>query len=113
MTNTHGPSIYIPNDKNIFDALQHKKVTHSTLLEFLRKRGIFLSSNIEKDELVSLIASLTLDYHDYLWLCKQLENPNRKDKTTHSVMKGEVSNEQIMKACKTVKANIGIDILVN
>lgn len=109
MTNTHGPSIYIPNDKNIFDALQHKKVTHSTLLEFLRKRGVFLSSNIEKDELVSLIASLTLDYHDYLWLCKQLENPNRKDKTTHSVMKGEVSNEQIMKACKTVKANIGID----
>ncbi len=38
-----GPSIYIPTDKNIFDALQHKKVTQGELVIFLRKRGILVA----------------------------------------------------------------------
>jgi len=101
-----GPSVYIPTDKNIFDALQHKKVTQSELVNFLRKRGIIVSSNISKQELSEKICSLTLSYIDFIWISKLLENPNRKDKTTHSKLKGEIEEKQIRTACKIIKSNI-------
>ncbi len=101
-----GPSIYIPTDKNIFDALQHKKVTHSELVSFLRGRGILVSSGASKDALIEKISSLTLSYSDFNWIGKLLENPNRKDKTTHSKLKGEIEDAQIQAACASVKANL-------
>lgn len=101
-----GPSIYIPTDKNIFDALQHKKVTHSELVSFLRGRGIWVSSSTSKDALVEKISSLTLSHSDFNWIGKLLENPNRKDKTTHSKLKGEIEDAQIQAACSAVKANL-------
>lgn len=101
-----GPSIYIPTDKNIFDALQHKKVTHSELVLFLRGRGILVSSNTSKDALIEKISSLTLSYSNVNWIGKLLENPNRKDKTTHSKLKGEIKDTQIQAACSAVKANL-------
>jgi hypothetical protein len=106
MTKLAGPSIYIPTDKNIYDALKHKKVTQTELVVFLRRRGIIVSRTANKDELVEKISSLTLEYADFNWLGKLLENPNRKDKTTHTQLKGELSLEQINKACQTVKSNI-------
>ncbi|OBU20673.1 hypothetical protein [Photobacterium aquimaris] len=101
-----GPSIYIPTDKNIFDALQHKKVTQAELVIFLRSRGIIVSQSVAKQILVEKICSMTLSYSDFNWIGKQLENPNRKDKTTHSKLKGEVDDCQIKSACSIVKANL-------
>jgi len=101
-----GPSIYIPTDKNIFDALQHKKVTQSELVTFLRKRGALVSKSIEKQKLVEKISALTLSYSDFQWLCRLLENPNRKDKTTHSTLRGNIGSQQIKAACETIKNNI-------
>lgn len=101
-----GPSIYVPTDKNIFDALQHKKVTLSELVYFLRKRGIIVSNQSSKQRLIEKISSLTLGYSDFCWIGKLLENPNRKDKTTHSKLNGEVLDNQIQSACAVVKANL-------
>lgn len=101
-----GPSIYIPTDKNIFDALQHKKVTQGELVSFLSRRGILVSRNISKQQLTEKICAMTLSYSDFNWVAKLLENPNRKDKTTHSKLKGDVEYSQISSACSTVKANL-------
>ncbi|MCK8069830.1 MULTISPECIES: hypothetical protein [Vibrio] len=101
-----GPSIYIPTDKNIFDALQHKKVTQNELVSFLRKRGVLVSNNVSKQGLTEKISSLTLSYTDFNWIGKLLENPNRKDKTTHSKLKGDINVKQITNACATVKAQL-------
>lgn len=101
-----GPSVYIPTDKNIFDALLHKKVTQSELVNFLRRRGILVSGNISKQELSEKICSLTLSYFDFNWVCKLLENPNRKDKTTHSKLKGDIQDKQINSACSIIKSNL-------
>jgi hypothetical protein len=101
-----GPSIYIPTDKNIFDALQHKKVTQGELVTFLRKRGILVALGASKQELIEKICSLTLSYADIKWIGRLLENPNRKDKTTHSNLKGDVEEKQITGACSVVKANL-------
>lgn len=106
MTKPVGPSIYIPTDKNIYDALKHKKVTQAELVGFLRRRGVLVSKSASKDVLVEKISTLTLDHADFNWLGKLLENPNRKDKTTHTQLKGKLTPEQINKACQTVKQNI-------
>lgn len=109
MSNATGPAVYIPTDKNIFDALQHKKVTQLELLKFLRTRGIFFPLNAPKDMLIERITLLNFGYHDFIWLTKLLENPNKKEKSTHTTLKFEVTEDDVRKACTTVKSNIEID----
>ncbi|WP_220487591.1 hypothetical protein [Shewanella sp. SR43-4] len=108
MTSKTGPSIFVPSDKNVFDALLQKRVTHSSLLGFLIDRGIFVSPKTEKYELVNLISSLTLDYHDYIWITTQLEHHNRKEKSTYSVVKAEVSTDELDKACQQVREKMNL-----
>lgn len=102
MTKQQSPSIYVPTDKNIFDAIQHKKVTHSSLLEFLRRRGLFCSNSSDKHSLSSRVSRLTFDYENYLDICKLLENPNKREKSTQSTIKTEATVLDITKACKSV-----------
>jgi hypothetical protein len=106
MINNSGPSIYVPTDKNIYDALKHKKITVSELIIFLRGRGVFVSNNIDKDKLIEKISSLTFGYKDFQWICSVLENPNRKVNTTHKELKGNVKDAQIKAACEVVKSNL-------
>lgn len=102
MQNKSGPSIYIPSDKNIFDALQHKKIGHSEVLRFLRGRGIIVSQSLDKIDLSKTIAGLTFDYNDYIYITKLLENPNRKEKTTRTTVKATSNNEQLAEACQKI-----------
>ena len=102
MLNKSGPSIYIPSDKNIFDALQHKKIGHSEVLRFLRNRGVIVSQSLDKGDLSKIIAGLTFDYNDYIHVTKLLENPNRKEKTTRTTVKATSSNEQLAEACQKI-----------
>ena len=109
MTNKSGPSIYIPSDKNIYDALQHKKIGHSEVLRFLRNRGIIVSKSLDKGDLSRLIAGLTFDYSDYLHITKLLENPNRKDKTTKTTVKATSDNDQLAKICQQLSRSASED----
>lgn len=102
MQNKSGPSIYIPSDKNIFDALQHKKIGHSEVLRFLRSRGIIVSPSLDKGDLSKTIAGLTFDYHDYIHITKLLENPNRKEKTTRTTVKTTSNNDQLAEAAQKI-----------
>lgn len=109
MLNKFGPSIYIPSDKNIFDALQHKKIGHSEVLRFLRNRGIIVSQSLDKGDLSKTIAGLTFDFNDYIHITKLLENPNRKEKTTRTTVKATSSNEQLVEACQKISKPEGGD----
>ncbi|MBR9881253.1 MAG: hypothetical protein GYB17_17375 [Gammaproteobacteria bacterium] len=102
MVNKSGPSIYIPSDKNIFDALQHKKIRHCDVQKFLRSRGIIVSPSLGKSDLSKFVAGLTFDYHDYVYITKLLENPNRKEKTTRTTVKAASNNEQLVEACQKI-----------
>lgn len=111
MSDSKGPSIFVPTDKNIYDALQHKKVTQSAIIKFLRDRGILVSNELNKDDLSEMVASLTLDYNDFIWITRQLENPNKKDKSTHSTFKAanELSDKNIKAACEALKKSVPDD----
>lgn len=102
MSNKSGPSIYIPSDKNIYDALQHKKVGQRATMHFLKKRGILVSSKLSKTELARRISKVTFDYHDFLELTKILENPNRKEKSTRVTVKTDANEEDLLSICNHV-----------
>ena len=109
MQNKFGPSIYIPSDKNIFDALQHKKISHSEVLMFLRKRGVIVSQSLDKGDLARIIAGLTFDFNDYVNITRLLENPNRKEKTTRTTVKATSNNDQLVEACRKISKPGGGD----
>lgn len=105
-----GPSIYIPTDKNIFDALLHKKVTFKELQKFLVHRGILISEKLDKKEIAKIVSQLTFDYHDYTRLKELLENTNRKEKSTTTTLKVESTADEITALCnKIAKNNIDND----
>jgi len=100
-----GPSIYIPTDKNIFDALLHKKVTFQELNKFLLERGILVSESLSKQNLARMVSQLTFDYHDYSKLKQLLENPNRKEKSSSTVLKITSNQDEITNICKKIANN--------
>ena len=51
---------------------------------------------------------MTLGYKDFEWIGRILENPNRKDKSTHATLKGELEGKHVKGACETVKANLTV-----
>lgn len=102
MTRETGPSIYIPNDKNIYDALRHKKIRHTDAISFLRSRGMIVSNLLDKVELSKKISRLTFDHHDFLYLKKLLENPNRREKTTKSTFNTSANTEKLSEVCQSI-----------
>lgn len=102
MSNKSGPSIYIPSDKNIYDALQHKKVGQRATMRFLKKRGILVSPKLSKTDLAKRISKVTFDYHDFLALTKILENPNRKEKSTRVTVKTDAKEEDLLTICNHI-----------
>lgn len=91
-------------DKNIYDALQHRKVTIKAIHENLLDRGILLSLDEEKESVSKYVSGLLHDYHDYMYLGSMLENTNRKEPFTNSVMEVDVESKKIKEYCEEVQA---------
>lgn len=100
-----GPSLYIPTDKNIFDALLHKKVTFKKLQEFLLMRGILISDQLSKEEVSRMISQLIFDFHDYTKLKELLENTNRKEKQKTITLKIKSTDDEVTNICNKVVAD--------
>ncbi|AUM12290.1 hypothetical protein [Ketobacter alkanivorans] len=102
MSRKNGPSLYHMTDKNIFDALQHKKVTLNALNDHLLERGIFLSDETGKSEITEYVASLPHDYHHYQFIAGLIENSNRKEPSTNTVLDVQLKNGDIKSYCDEV-----------
>lgn len=106
MTKTHGPSIYIPTDKNIFDAFHHKKATTKELRLFLRKKGIIASNLTTKEDLIRKICRIPFGYRDYQYITELLENPNRKEKITRSAIRTSTTQKEVVESAEKVKSEL-------
>lgn len=107
-----GPSVFIPSDKNFFDALQQKRVTQAESLKMLRQRGIIVSPSLDKSELARIISQLPLSYQDYAHLTHLLENPNRKEKSTYKTVPTDAESSVILDACQSVAEHYSEDMSV-
>ncbi|MBN23679.1 MAG: hypothetical protein CL578_01345 [Alteromonadaceae bacterium] len=98
-----GPSIYFLTDKNIHDALKSKRVTLQGLREILIERNVLFSAKDDKETLISYFVKNIHDYFDYKRIVEMLENKNRKEPFTNSVVQSTVKKDQITKICAGLK----------
>ena len=96
-----GPSLYHVSDKAISDGLE--KISSIQMVHFLRRKGIFVSSETQKDDLIKYIRTINFGYSDFLWLTKLLENPNKRIRTEVSKLDIEIDTEQLKKIANEIK----------
>jgi hypothetical protein len=116
MENKKGPSIYFLTDKNIHDALKNKKVKLKELRELLVERNVLFSAKDDKETLISYFVKNIHDYFDYKRIADMLENKNRKEPFTNSVVQSTVTKDQITKICaelKKVSSTKGESVSIN
>ncbi|WP_054112901.1 hypothetical protein [Marinagarivorans algicola] len=102
MRKKHGPSLYHMSDKNIFDAMQHKKVTINSMHTALLDRGILLSNEADKMDVAEYLASVPHDYHDYQYISSLLESVDRKEPSTLTTLEASVSKANITDVCQKI-----------
>jgi hypothetical protein len=60
-SNDNGKKLYFATDKNIYDALHHKRITAAKLHELLLNRGVFLSPELDKEILIEKYPNFLTD----------------------------------------------------
>jgi hypothetical protein len=69
-------SIYFASDKAIYDGLD--KISNQKIIDFLRGKGVIVSSDFDRDKIKKYISTFNFSYKDYLWITSLLEKPNYK-----------------------------------
>lgn len=105
--------LYYKTDKDVFDALHSQKFSKAKIIQQLKDRGILVSSEDEKDDLIEYVSPLFLNYHDQRFIIDTLnKQSNRKTFTTTKISANLLNgNEKI--DTKEFIANLVQDIKKN
>jgi len=98
-------SLYFATDKDLFDLMTsaRKRISTEVMLELARDRGIFLSQEDSREDLIDYVCLLPHDYHDLQLLLEQTESPSRKEKVTSTTIDQKVSVEELRRATREVE----------
>lgn len=108
-----GKSLYFMDDKNIRDGLLAQRVKVEHLFNILLDKGIMVPRDSTKEDLLDVISKVRFDYFDYCYLCKLLENPDRRDSQSTSEIPQECTASNVSKAFNDVKKSMidnGVDL---
>lgn len=91
---------FFASDKEIHDVLASSKrrMTHGQLLELARDRGIFISGETDREDLVDYLAVLPHDFFDVEGLLDQAGPSKRAERTTFIEFNGDVTSEDVADA---------------
>lgn len=103
MSKKFGPSTYFASDKSIYDVLMQKRIPLSKLLEFLRDKGILVSSEIPREDVAIYISRTFVDYYMLQQISSFSEGGERKEKTTSTFVNAEIKGTELISACQSVK----------
>ncbi|MEB5609190.1 hypothetical protein [Serratia marcescens] len=96
-------NIYYATDKNIFDALHHKRVTAKILHELLFTKGILVSEELGKEALIEEVCKLPLCYIDLEKIKELVQTYDKKESKTYARLNVSVSQAEISQAANVVK----------
>ncbi|YCO05041.1 hypothetical protein ACB087_16265 [Vibrio sp. VNB-15] len=99
-----GPSLYHVSDKAISDGLE--KVSTIQMVHYLRRKGILVSSEAKKEDLIKYIITFNFGYSDFLWLTTLLEVPNNKIRTEVSKLDIDIDTEKLKTIANKVKKEL-------
>ena len=106
-------SIYF-TEKDIYDALMSSKrtMTIPLIIELARDKGIILSSEEPRDELVKYLSSLLYDYYDLNILIDHITPAHKKEKSKVTKIDTKIEATDLKNIAKEI-ANENIIIQVN
>ncbi|WP_049096897.1 hypothetical protein [Klebsiella michiganensis] len=99
-------NIYFANDKNVYDALHHKRITSAKLREILLQKGIVISSDLSKEDLIEEVCKLPLGYSDLDSLKELVQTYDRRESTTNVKLQTVSSQAELKTAAEEVKKKL-------
>lgn len=95
--------LYFANDKNIYDALHHKRITPEKLQSILMARGIFLSKTLDKEELIEEISKLPHGFNDLEYIKSLVKTYDPRESTTNITLNTTSNQTEIKSAAENIK----------
>lgn len=92
-------SFKVPNDHNIYSALNTGKVSDSALTELFLNRGILISPKTDKEERAFYFSSFIHGYKDYEIISAQHLKGTRTEFTTSAEIHAEIDFSDILAVC--------------
>jgi hypothetical protein len=99
--------IFYATEKDIFDILfkMKKKITKGILIDLCINRGILISPDEERDDIIDYIAMLPHDFIDLRALMDIARANTRSERKTSIEVNTEIQNKDINKVINAVKKN--------
>jgi len=95
--------LYFATDKNIYDALHHKRITPAKLHELLMNRGVFLSQKIDKEVLIEEISKLPHGYNELEHIKKLVKTYDPRESTTSLSFQTSTNQVELKSAAEALK----------
>lgn len=91
-------------EKDIYDALMSSKrtMTMSLLLELARDKGILLSSEDSREDIIKYLSSLVYDYYDLNVLIEHITPAHKKEKSKVTKINTEIDDSQLKAITKNI-----------
>jgi len=96
-------SKYFADDKDIADILLQGRFTQSVLHEYARSRGLFLSSQLSKKELVDALKSLTCSWNQVSELVGRLDTQERAPHFLPRKKSGIFSDDEVVQSVEALR----------
>ena len=95
-------SIYYNTDKNVHDALQNRKFGKKVLTDQLKDRGIFVSHQEEKEELVEYCSPIFTDYHNQKFIHEVLDDTKPRSNYQSTKIETTIEASEIREICQKI-----------
>jgi hypothetical protein len=107
MSKYNYPSRYYADDKDVWDLLSEQRFNSRRLLRFARSRGIFLSPELSKDELVDYLSQLPFSFDDLMAFMRQIETEEKEEDLTSERIVTAATVDELQNALKHLQETRG------
>lgn len=99
-------NIYFATDKNIYDALHHKRITPTLLHEILLRKGIILSNELSKEDLIEEVCKLPHSFQDLDSIKELVQTYDKRESTTSVKLQTTSTQDELKRAAEQVKRKL-------
>ena len=99
-------NIYFATDKNIYDALHHKRITIARLREILLRKGIIVAQDLTKEELIEEVCKRPQGYSDLDSIKELVQTYDKRESITSVKLQASSSQTELKTAAELVKRKL-------
>jgi hypothetical protein len=96
-------TLYYATEKNIYDALHHKRITPAILHDILLRKGIILSEELDRESLIVEVCKLPHSYADLQEIKSKVQTYDVRESQTKVSLNTSSSQEEMKEAIDKMK----------